>query len=113
MFTSKNSTSKSKRKSVPARGAKNPLNLNHSLDSKTDFYRTSYNQDFGSKAGKKKSSWSAGSSKYDVIPPIGRGHARFKDDKSEWGATSSKSESSLTDSSLFESITSLPHTSSK
>ena len=53
-------------RSSTSKAARSTLNLGHSLDTKRDVYVTSYKQSFGGK----KSSWSAGSTKYPVIPAI-------------------------------------------
>ena len=89
------------------RSSDNIFNLNHSLDSKKDFYRTSYFDDYHTRQGK-QASWSAGSSNYRVIPPI-------EGDKAKKGKVgiigskwASKSTSSLSDSSLNRSYGSVP-----
>ena len=84
----------------------NIFSLNHSLDSKKEFYRTSYNQDFNNNV--KKASWSAGTSNYDVIPPIGESPRFSKNGFSSRGKGFSKSESSLADMSPTDTFRSLP-----
>ena len=79
------------------------FNVNHSLDSMKEFYRTSYYDDFN-KSQAKKASWSAGSVKYDVIPPIGNTKSRNGNGSLARSKRSSKSESSLSDLSLGRSL---------
>ncbi len=96
MPASKSSSFKSTHKRYSER---NILNLNHSFDSKKNIYTTSYNENFGKKKG---ASWSAGSMKYPVIPPITQRSEQASSLKGKRNI--SKSESALNSFSYDDSV---------
>ena len=77
--------------------------LNHSTGSMKELYRTSYFDEFGKKKAK-TSSFSAGSAKYNVVPPIGNVKPRNGSKDLYGSKPSSKSESSLPELSSNSSL---------